>query len=136
MKLAEALNRLSEYSDRLNHLDKRLLTASNANLSSILEEYNELFCARQKLRSSINSIEYTTIINGTSLNELRNILADLSEKINTLKSLTLRADITEDALNLIYSQLDNFTTTYSQLKSGIEKISWEINITVWGPVPN
>lgn len=128
MKLAEALNRLSEYSTRLDYLKLGLSVGSLEKLSSSLEDFNSIVVEKQRLKSEIERVEAETLVSGTSLRDLKIILGSLDEKITTLQSLLHRKDLPEQLSSVIVSQLDLFVKTKSQLQTSIQKISWEIEI--------
>lgn len=128
MKLAEAKIRLNEIKELLNNLKSKVSLLPLQEVSLVLAEMNSLVSEGRQLRRSINKVEYNDSISGSCINELELAVELLEDQVNIFKNISERRDLPESLASVVFSQLDSFVRTKTQLQSMLLKASWEIEV--------
>lgn len=128
MKLAEVNTKINESDTRLADLNLLILRCSPKDMPPLLDEFSNLIMERQKFIFARDKMELEVTLSGSSLKELNLLINSLEERINLLRLISKRDDLPEAFFAVIFSQLDLFTKTKSQLLGSLQKLSWELEV--------
>ena len=126
--LAEAMSRVKEIDSLLSGLRLSIARVPHDKVAATFQRASSLISESEALKRRICKTEEVTLLSGTSLTEVKNIISFLEFRIDFYSSVASREALSEEVVELVNSSITQFQSTRDSLVAKYDQSLWEIEL--------